>query len=152
MMPRAAPCQCVCAHAGRPCGANASQSSRTTTVDSNMKSEHNLYLAYEDSHNVLSSFAFSLVLFASTVIDFVAFSVSMPPTVGCVQYSTPQNTFVVEDQPRCPTRPPLSRSAVLLCLPSIARLGISLGTRPSKIRGSGSETSLASGILACQCT
>ena len=128
MMPRAASCQCVCAHEGRPCGANASQSSRTTTVDSNMKSEHNLYLAYEDSHNVLSSFAFSLVLFASTVIDFVAFSVSMPPTVGCVPYSTPQNTFVVEDQPR----PPLSRSAVLLCLPSIARLRISLGTRPSK--------------------
>ena len=37
------------------------QSSRTTTVESNMKSEHNLYLACEDS--MLSSFALSLVLF-----------------------------------------------------------------------------------------
>ena len=34
-------------------------------------------------------------------------------------------TYVAEDQPRCPTRPPMSRSAVLPCPPSLAaRLGI----------------------------
>jgi len=40
------------AHAGRPCGvemSEISQSSRTITVESSMKSEHNLYLACEDS-------------------------------------------------------------------------------------------------------
>ena len=39
-------------HAGRPCGADMSeisQSSRTTTVESSIKSEHNFYLACEDS-------------------------------------------------------------------------------------------------------
>ena len=50
MMPRTEP---VCiVHAGRPCGAEMSeisQSSRTTTVESSIKSEHNLYLACEDS-------------------------------------------------------------------------------------------------------
>ena len=49
----------------------------------------------------------------------------MPQTVGCVLHSTPQNVYVAEDQPRCPTRLPLSRSAVLPCPPSLAaRLGI----------------------------
>ena len=50
MMPRAVPVRI--AHADRPCGAEMSeisQSSRTTTVESSMKSEHNLYLACEDS-------------------------------------------------------------------------------------------------------
>ena len=40
------------AHADRPCGAKMSeisQSSRMTMVESNMNSEHNLYLAYKDS-------------------------------------------------------------------------------------------------------
>ena len=56
----------------------------------------------------------------------------MPQTVGCVLYSTPQNAYVVEDQPRCPTRPPLSRSAVLPCPPSLAaRLGIPVPYRVS---------------------
>ena len=39
-------------HVDRPCGAKMSEiswSSRTTTVESSMKSEHNLYLACEDS-------------------------------------------------------------------------------------------------------
>ena len=46
MMPRAAPRQCVCVHCA--CG-QPPWSSRTITVESNMKSEHNLYLACEDS-------------------------------------------------------------------------------------------------------
>ena len=87
-------------------------------------------------HSVLSSFELSLVLFLPSMlllyIDFVAFSFSMPPTVGCVQYSTPQNTYVVEDQPLCPTRPQLSRSAVLPCPPSLVHIS-------------------ASGILGSQC-
>ena len=57
-------------------------------------------------HNVFSSFALFLVLFLPSqlllYIDFVTFSFSMSPTVGCIQYSTPQNTYVAEDQPRCP--------------------------------------------------
>ena len=39
-----------------------SQSSRTTMVESNMKSEHNLYLACEDSLQRVLFFALSLVL------------------------------------------------------------------------------------------
>ena len=50
-------------------------------------------------------------------------------------YSTPQNAYIEEDQTCCPIRPPLSRSAVLPCPPSLAaRLG------------------MASGIFPCQCT
>ena len=79
-------------------------------------------------HNVLFSFALSLVLvlpsYLLLYLDFIAFSFSMPQTVGCVQYSAPQNAYVAEDQPRCPTGPPLSRSAVLPCESSIARLSI----------------------------
>ena len=50
------------AHAGRPCGPDVRAQEQLTdsTVESNMKSEHNLYLACEDT--VLSSFALSLVL------------------------------------------------------------------------------------------
>ena len=48
-------------------------------------------------------------------IDVITFSFSVSPTVGCVQHSTPQNMYVVEDQPCCPPRSPLSRSAVLPC-------------------------------------
>ena len=57
--------------------------------------------------------------FYCTLINFIAFSFSMPQTVSCAQYSAPQNQYVAEDQPRCPTRPPLSRSAVLPCPPSL---------------------------------
>ena len=68
-------------------------------------------------HNVLFSFALSLVLFLLfwlfLFIDFAAFSFSVSPTVSCVQRSTSQNTYVVEDVSRCPPRLPLSRSAVL---------------------------------------
>ena len=66
-----------------------SQSSRRTTVESNMKSEHNLYLACEDC---TTRFALSLVLFLPSwlllYIDFVAFSFSVSPTVGCVPLDT----------------------------------------------------------------
>ena len=61
-------------HVDRPCGAEMSeirQSSRTTTVESSIKSEHNLYLACEDSPQRAFFFcAFScslLALLASTV-------------------------------------------------------------------------------------
>ena len=76
MMPCATPRRAsvyVCiAHAGRPYGADEiSQSSRMTTVESNMKSEHKLYLAYEDSPQLAFFFCtFScslLALLASTV-------------------------------------------------------------------------------------
>ena len=90
-----------------------------STVESSMKSEHNLYLACEDSpQRAFFFWTFSCSLLALSfycTIDFIAFSFSMPPTVGYVQCSTPQNTYVAEDQPRCPTLPRLSRSAILPC-------------------------------------
>ena len=52
------------AHVGRPCGAEMSeisQGSRTTTVESSMKSEHSLYLACEDFPQCASA-AFSIRL------------------------------------------------------------------------------------------
>ena len=62
------------AHADWPCGAKMSEispSSRTTTVESSMKSEHNLYLACEDSPQrafFFCTFSCSLLaLLASTV-------------------------------------------------------------------------------------
>ena len=68
MMPRTVPRQCVyvrIAHAGRP------WSSRMTTVESNMKSEHNLFLTCEDSPQRAFFFCtfscFRLSLLASTV-------------------------------------------------------------------------------------
>ena len=61
IMPCAVPCRAVpvrIPHAGRPCEAEMSeisQSSRTTMVESSIKSEHNLYLACEDSLLALSA-------------------------------------------------------------------------------------------------
>ena len=90
---------------------------RRTTVESNMKASIIYTWLVKTLHNVVSSFALSLVLFFASwlllYIDFVTFSVS--PTVGYVQHSIPQNMYVAEDQLRCPPRPPLSRSAVLPC-------------------------------------
>ena len=117
MMPR----ECVCAHCA--CGCHVKQvfspSSRRTTVESNIKVSIIYTWLVKTLHDVLSTFALYLVLFLPSwhllYIDFVAFSFSVSPTVGCVQHSTPQNTYVAEDQSRCPRRPPLSRSAVLPC-------------------------------------
>ena len=90
--------------------------------------EHeSVYLVCEDSPQCVPglwrlsttcffSFALHLVLFLLSwillYIDFLGFTFSMSPTIGCIQHSTAQNTYVVEDQPRCPLRPPLSRSAL----------------------------------------
>ena len=118
-----------------------SQSSRTTTVESNMKSEHNLYLACEDSPPrafFFCTFSCScLVLLASTVHWLRCFL--FLNAANCWLHSTPQNVYVAEDWPHCPTRPPLSRSAVLPCPPWFAA------------RGWGLRTRLASSILPCQC-
>jgi len=77
MMPHAAPHRAVpvrIVHADRPWGAEMSeisQSSRTTTVESSMKSEHTSYLACEDSpQRAFFFWTFScslLALIASTV-------------------------------------------------------------------------------------
>ena len=102
-----------------------SRSSRTTMIELNMESGHNLYLACEDSSQRAFFFwTFScslLALLASTVywLRCFLFKFSTSPTVGCVQYSTPQNVYIAEDQPCCPTHPSLSRSAVLPCPPSL---------------------------------
>ena len=72
---------------------------RRTMVELNMK----VYIwLVKTLHNVLFSFALYLVLFLSSwlllYIDSVAFSFSMSPTVGDIQYSTLQNTYIVEEQ------------------------------------------------------
>ena len=142
MMPCAALCQCALhtweGHVDRAEMSEISQSSRTTTpVELSIKSEHNLYLVFDDSPQrafFFCTFSSGLALLLYT--DFVAFSFSMPPTVGCVQYATPQNTYIAEDQPHCPTRLQLSRSAVLLCPPD--PLLDSFEARPSKNRKGGS--------------
>ena len=64
------------AHVDRPCGAEMSEisrSSRTTTVESSMKSEHTLYLACKDSPQCAFFFELSLVLF----LHFIASTVSL---------------------------------------------------------------------------
>ena len=89
---------------------------RRITVESNMKASIIYTWLVKTLQNVLSFFALSLVLLPFWLllyIDFVAFSFSVLPTVGCVQHSTPQNMYVAEDQLRCPPHPPLSRSVVL---------------------------------------
>ena len=69
-----------------------SPSSRRTTVESNMK----VSIIYTWLVNTLSTtFALSLVLFLPCWL--------------------PQNTYIAEDQSRCPLHSPLSRSAVLPC-------------------------------------
>ena len=69
MMPRASTYVRI-AHAGRPCGADI-QSSRTTTVESNMKSEHKLYLACEHS----PQYAFFFCTFSCSLLVFLASTV-----------------------------------------------------------------------------
>ena len=87
---------------------------------------HNVYLACEDStmcfflhFNWISS-----CLFGCFVYWLCCFPFSMSPTVGCIQHSTPQNTYVAEDQPCCPLRPPLSRTSIVPC-PSLGILAVS---------------------------
>ena len=98
MMPHTAPCECVCAHCAHRWAACVSPSSKRTTVESNMKVSIIYTWLVKTLHNVLFSFALSLVLFLPTCwswlvlyIDFVAFSFSVSPTVGYVQHSTLQN-------------------------------------------------------------
>ena len=73
------------------------------------KSEHNLYLTCEDSPQLFSlhflSFSSCPLGFFCTLTSFT-FSFSVLPTFSCIQHSTPQNTYVAENQPRCPPRPP----------------------------------------------
>ena len=109
-MPCAAPC--VCAHAGRP------WSSRTTTVELNMKSEHNLYLACEDSPQrafFFCTFSCSRLALLAPTVPWLLFLNAANHQLRSVLNST--NAYVAEDQPQCPTHTPLSRSAVLPCPP-----------------------------------
>ena len=119
------------------------------------KSEHNLYLACEDSPQCaffLCNFSCSYLpswTWLLLYIDFVACSFSVLPTVGCVQHSTPQNTYVAEDQPRCSPCPPLSRNAVLPCplilisCPACTRLHHQCTWRMSFLHVSANECKLA---------
>ena len=127
MMPRATPCQCTLCmwvgHVELRCQKLVRARERLRLNQAWKVGIIYTWLV-KTLHNVPSSFALSLVRFLPSqlllYIDFVTFSFS-PPTVGCVQYSTPQNTYVVEDQPRCPTRPRWSRSTVLPSPPSLGQ-------------------------------
>ena len=103
MTPRAALCQCVCG----PSGAGVTNNLvRRTTIELNMKASIIYTWLVKTLHNVLSSFALSLVLFLPSWLllyfDFIAFLFSVSPTVGCIQHSTPQNTYVVEGSAALP--------------------------------------------------
>ena len=122
IMARAAPCQCALrmrvGHVKLRCQKLVRAQERLWLNRASKVSIIYTWLV-KTLHNVLSSFELSLVLFLPSqlllYIDFVTFS--MPPTIGCVQYSTPQNMYDVEHQPCCPTHPRLSRSAVVPCPP-----------------------------------
>ena len=91
----------MCMHADGPSGAGVTNNLvRRTTIESNMKASIIYTWLVKTLHNVLSSFALSLVLFLPSwllsYIDFIAFLFSVSPTVGCVQHSTSQNMYVVE--------------------------------------------------------
>ena len=118
-MPRRANAYVRIAHANGPSGSCVTNNLvQRTTVKSNMKARIIYTWLVKTLHNMLSSFAISLVLFCPLgfsfflYIDFAAFSFSMSPTVRCIQHSTPQNTYIAKDKPRCPSR---SRSAILSC-------------------------------------
>ena len=112
------------AHVGRPCGAEMSeisQSSRTTMVESSMKSEHNLYLACEDS----PQHAFFFWTFSRSLLAL------LPSTVHWLRnFLNAANRWLhsVLDSAkhvRCgapatlPYHPRLSRSTVVPCPPSL---------------------------------
>ena len=93
----------------------------STTCTWLVKTLHNMYLACEDSpqrvpgfstctwlvktlHLHFAWFSSCFLGFFCTLTLFIAFSFSVSRTVGCVQYSTPQNTYVAEKQLRCTWR------------------------------------------------
>ena len=89
-------------------------------------SEHNLYLACEDSPQrafFFCTFSCSRLALLAPTVPWLLFLNAPNRQLRSVLDSA--NAYVAEDQPLCPTRPPLSRSAVLPCPPSlVARLGI----------------------------
>ena len=87
------------------------------------KKEHNLHLACEDSPQrafFFCTFSCSLLALLASTVHWLRFFLFLNvPTVGYIQYSTPQNVYTAEDKPCCPTRPLLSRSTILPCPPSL---------------------------------
>ena len=70
----------------------------------------------------------NFLLFSSCPLSFYCTLTSLLsflilPTVGYVQYSTPQNTYVAEDQLRCPTLP----RSLMSMFANNALLGVGLG-------------------------
>ena len=119
----------VCiAHAGRPCGADVkiSQSSRTTTVEANMKSEHNLYLACESSTTCFLLLHF--LLFSSCPLSFYCTLTLLLSLSQCCELSAAFSTQLRKIRMlRRTSRIVLPSSMVKKChssLSSIARLGI----------------------------
>ena len=94
MMARAVPRQCVYAY----CACGRPWSSRTTTVESNMKSEHNLYLACEDSSQRAFFFCtfscFRLALLASTVPWLLFLKFCKPSAAFCTSWVWQTRTYV----------------------------------------------------------
>ena len=95
IMPRTAPCQCAfrmrVVHVKLRC-------------QKLVRARERLWLNRASKVSIIYTWLVKTLFLPSQLllyIDFVTFS--MPPTVSCVQYSTPQNTYIAEHQPRCPT-------------------------------------------------
>ena len=116
--------------------AKISQSSRMTAVESNMKSEHNLYLACEDTTTCFLLLHF--LLFSSCPISFYCALTSLLSLSQCHQplaaFSTRLRKYV-----RCGGQATLS---YLSSMVKKRRSSLSFITR----------LGMASGILMCQCT
>ena len=90
MMPRAAPCKCVCAHCAHRWAACVSPSSRRTTVELNMKVSIIYTWLVKTLHNVL--FSFALLLFSSCPLGFFRTLTSLLSLSQCCQPSAAFST------------------------------------------------------------
>ena len=118
MMPRAAPVRmcAMCMQVGHvEQMSEISKSSRTTTVESNMKSEHNLYLACEDSR--VFFFCTFLLFFSSCSLSFYCTLTSLLSLSQCRQPSAAFSTRLCKT--RTLRRTNRSVLPVLPCTPSL---------------------------------
>ena len=119
MMPRAAPCECVCAHCAHRWAACVSPSSRRTTVELNMKVSIIYTWLVKTLHNVLFSFCtFSCSLLAHLLVlaCFVHWLRCFLFLIVANRWlrsalDSAKHVYLAEDRPCCPPRPPLSWSA-----------------------------------------
>ena len=116
IMPHATPSQCVCAHSA--CGWARCQKLVRTVVESNLKSEHNLYLACEDSPQqafFFCTFSYSLLALLASIVHWLRCFLFLSVAKHWLCSGLDSKHVRVEDQPRCPPYSSLSRSAIFPC-------------------------------------